>query len=100
VSTLCAIADWVAALNPFAFACLVIAFAWVIWMLAAACWYFVLAARSGAGEANPEEVESETHQPDAVCVRSACAWCEPGTARGICPEHAADMRRQSEEAQS
>lgn len=101
MSKLNAVADWVVALNPFAlaaFTCLVIAGLFCM-ALGAALLYF--AAMSGAGEdcpADDEELPPEAfglsaHQPETDCVRSACAWCHPGSARGICPAHSEQLKR-------
>lgn len=50
-----AFCDWVGRLDRFSLAALVVAFGWLVWMLAVAAWYFYLAARSGAGEGSAGE---------------------------------------------
>lgn len=81
-------ADWVASLNPFAIACLVVIVGLALLALAALSWLFIYGARSGAGEGDPEEIDDR-------CAGSSCAWCHPGEARGICPAHAEQMKQEA-----
>jgi hypothetical protein len=92
------VCDWVASLNPYALAALVVMVMGFLGALAVAAFYFYLAAASGAGESNEGEVE--THTPDSICLRSVCAWCEPGAkgtgiTHGICPAHAEQLKREA-----
>lgn len=88
------IADWMYALNRYQIAFLVVAVGVVLLALAALSWLFVYGAMSGAGEANPEEVE---------CKDDICAWCYPEQphmkARGIRPHHQRVMVEQARECQ-
>lgn len=85
MSTFSRIADWVYSLNPYALTCLVVVMGMLLLVLAGLSWLFIYGAMSGAGEGSPEEADD------------ACAWCEPGDARGICPEHSAEMAEQARE---
>ena len=98
MSTLLALADWVASLNPYALAALTCGLLLVVWLVLLALWFLFLAIASGAGETNDGEADgeteptTETHAPDSTCLRSVCAWCEPGAkgdnlTHGICPAH-------------
>lgn len=88
MSTLFAVADWVAALNPFALTALVCLLGLAMTALVLIAWSLLLAARSGAGEPHPEELAEP-------CESSTCAWCHPGEARGICPAHAEQMKQEA-----
>lgn len=93
-------ADWLYSLTPYQLTCVTVAVLAAFFGVGIVIAFFVLAAKSGAGEGNPEEAESETHQPEAACLRSVCAWCEPNAigeniTHGICPEHAEAMTREA-----
>ena len=91
------VCDWVASLNPYALAALVVMVMGFLGALAVAAFYFYLAAASGAGETNEGEAEPA---PNPECLRSVCAWCEPGAkgtgiTHGICPAHSEQLKREA-----
>lgn len=99
--TLNQIADWVYSLNPYQLTALTFIVLCVALGVAMIVAFYVLAAKSGAGEGNPEEAETKTHSdPQGACLRSVCAWCDPhtngpGITHGICPAHAEEMIREA-----
>ena len=98
MQTLNQIADWVYSLNPYQLTALTVIVGSAMIGVGVVAAFLWLAAASGAGEGNPEEAETETRaDPQDACLRSVCAWCEPGKSRdgGICPDHAEEMKREA-----